>query len=358
MYFFERPGAVIKCVMFRTQNSRLRFRPEEGMRVLARVMYRFTSGGAYQLYVDAMQPDGTGALYMAYEQLKKKLEAQGIFDASRKKKIPLLPQAIGVITSPTGAVIRDIIHVLNRRYPNTRVFIYGAAVQGAEAALQLANGIRYFNKVKNVDVIILARGGGSLEDLWPFNDEDLAIAISKSEIPIISAVGHETDFSISDFAADLRAPTPSAAAELVIPEKKALKEILTTNEKRLFNCLTFGLKKERDRLERLQNARCMQKPLEMINQKRQSLDVVERNLILHGRARLDRTKTSLKTVIAKLNALSPLTVLSRGYGVIENEDGKLVNSVKGLKPGDKLVITMSDGKLSTVCDKILKAGGE
>ncbi len=355
MYFsLKDKGAVIKCVMFRTQNSRLKFRPEEGMRVLARgYVSVYPQGGAYQLYVDDMQPDGTGALYMAYEQLKKKLEAQGLFDADKKKKIPILPRAIGVITSPTGAVIRDIIHVLNRRYPNTRIFIYGAAVQGPEAAGQLVEGIRCFNTKKNVDVIILARGGGSLEDLWPFNDESLAIAISKSEIPIISAVGHETDYSISDFVADLRAPTPSAAAELVIPEKKVLKEALAINEKRLINNLSFSLNKERDRLSRLENARSLQKPLDTINQKRQSLDALERSLILHGRTGLDKTRTSLKTVVARLDALSPLTVLSRGYGVIQNEDGKLIRSVKGLKSGDKLVITMTDGKFSTVCDKIL-----
>jgi len=355
MYFsLKDQGAVIKCVMFRTQNSRLKFRPEEGMRVLVRgYVSVYPLGGAYQLYVDSMQPDGTGALYMAFEQLKKKLEAQGLFDASRKKKIPMLPRAIGVITSPTGAVIRDIIHVLNRRYPNTRVIIYGAAVQGTEAAMQLADGIRYFNKARNVDVIILARGGGSLEDLWPFNEESLAIAVSKSEIPIISAVGHETDYSITDFVADLRAPTPSAAAELVMPEKKALQEVLATNEKRLLNCLLFALKKERDRLSRLQNARCLKKPMELINQKRQSLDAVEKNLIINGKTQVEKYRTSLKTTIAKLNALSPLTVLSRGYGVIQDETGRLIRSVKGLEPGDKLVITVSDGKFSSVCDKIL-----
>jgi len=355
MYFsLKDQGAVIKCVMFRTQNSRLKFRPEEGMRVLVRgYVSVYPLGGAYQLYVDSMQPDGTGALYMAFEQLKKKLEAQGLFDASRKKKIPMLPRAIGVITSPTGAVIRDIIHVLNRRYPNTRVIIYGAAVQGTEAAMQLADGIRYFNKARNVDVIILARGGGSLEDLWPCSGESLAIAVSKSEIPIISAVGHETDYSITDFVADLRAPTPSAAAELVMPEKKALQEVLATNEKRLLNCLLFALKKERDRLSRLQNARCLKKPMELINQKRQSLDAVEKNLITNGKTQVEKYRTSLKTTIAKLNALSPLTVLSRGYGVIQDETGRLIRSVKGLEPGDKLVITVSDGKFSSVCDKIL-----
>lgn len=354
MYFsLKDQGAVIKCVMFRTQNSRLKFRPEEGMRVLVRgYVSIYPQGGAYQLYVDAMQPDGTGALYMAFEQLKIKLEAQGLFDTVRKKKIPALPTAVGVITSPTGAVIRDIIQVLSRRYPNTRIIVYGSAVQGTEAPAQLIKGIKYFNSKKNVDVIILARGGGSLEDLWPFNDEALAITISESEIPIISAVGHETDFSISDFVADLRAPTPSAAAELVMPEKKALKEALTTNEKRLFNYLSYNLKKERDRLSRLQSARSLQKPLEVINQKRQSVDTLEKNLALQGRTGLDRARNSLKTAVAQLNALSPLTVLSRGYGVIQYEDGKLMRSVKGLKSGDKLIITMTDGKFSAVCDKM------
>lgn len=323
------------------------------MRVLVRgYVSIYPQGGAYQLYVDAMQPDGTGALYMAFEQLKIKLEAQGLFDTVRKKKIPALPTAVGVITSPTGAVIRDIIQVLSRRYPNTRIIVYGSAVQGTEAPAQLIKGIKYFNSKKNVDVIILARGGGSLEDLWPFNDEALAITISESEIPIISAVGHETDFSISDFVADLRAPTPSAAAELVMPEKKALKEALTTNEKRLFNYLSYNLKKERDRLSRLQSARSLQKPLEVINQKRQSVDTLEKNLALQGRTGLDRARNSLKTVVAQLNALSPLTVLSRGYGVIQYEDGKLMRSVKGLKSGDKLIITMTDGKFSAVCDKM------
>lgn len=355
MYFsLKDQGAVIKCVMFRTQNSRLKFRPEEGMRVIARgYVSVYPQGGSYQLYVDAMQPDGTGALYMAFEQLKIKLESQGLFDESRKKKIPLLPNAIGVITSPTGAVIKDITQILNRRYYNTRLIVYGSAVQGAEAPTQLIEGIRYFNKKKNVDVIILARGGGSLEDLWPFNDEKLAIAISQSEIPVISAVGHETDFSISDFVADLRAPTPSAAAELVMPEKKALKDALALVEKRLINCLTNGLKRERDRLARLQSARSLQKPLDIINQKRQSMDTIERNLILLGRTGLERARNSLKTAVAQLNALSPLTVLSRGYGVIHDVDGRLIRSVKKLKSGDKLVITMTDGKFEAVCDKLL-----
>lgn len=346
MYFsLKDQNAVIKAVMFKTQNSRLKFRPEEGMRVIVRgYVSVYPPTGAYQLYVDDMQPDGTGALYLAFEQLKNRLEAQGFFDASRKKPIPRLPKAIGVITSPTGAVIRDITHILNRRYPNARVIIYGSAVQGAEAPPQLIKGIQCFNRLKNVDVIILARGGGSLEDLWPFNDEGLARAILASEIPIISAVGHETDYSISDFVADLRAPTPSAAAEMVMPEKEALKQELKSLEHRLPVALTHRLNNERERLLRLQNSRSLQRPLEMVNQKRLRLDMLEQLLVQHSRNRVERTRASLQLAAGKLNALSPLTVLSRGYSVVHNLKGEVIKSSKNLKPGDLLQVTVKEGR--------------
>ncbi len=346
MYFsLKDEGAVIKAVMFKSQNSRLKFRPEEGMRVIARgYVSVYAQGGAYQLYVDDMQPDGTGALYMAFEQLKQKLEAQGFFDPSRKKPIPRLPKAIGVITSPTGAVIRDITHILNRRYPNARVIIYGSAVQGAEAPPQLIKGIQCFNRLKNVEVIILARGGGSLEDLWPFNDEGLARAILESEIPIISAVGHETDYSISDFVADLRAPTPSAAAEMVMPEKEALKQELMKMERRLSVSLKHRLNKERERLLRLKNSRSLQRPLEAINQKRLRLDMLEQQLISHSRSKVEKTRAALQLAAGKLNALSPLTVLSRGYAVVHDLKGEVIKSTKHLKPGDPLRITVKDGR--------------
>lgn len=353
MYFsLKDEGAVLKCIMFRSQNNRLKFRPEEGMKVLARgYVSVYPQGGAYQLYVEHMQPDGTGALYMAYEQLKKKLEQQGLFEPARKKIIPQLPKAVGVITSPTGAVIRDILHVLNRRYPNTRVIVYGSAVQGEDAPPQLIKGIKAFNKLKNVDVIILARGGGSLEDLWAFNDESLAYEISKSEIPVISAVGHETDFSISDFVSDLRAATPSAAAELVMPDKNALKETLDIYEERLVNSLAHGLKRERERIHRLKSMRSLQRPFDMINQKRQQLDSLERSMTLQMKNHAERIRASLKTVAGQLNALSPLMVLSRGYAVLQKEDGTLIRVSKPLKQGDKLLITMADGKFKAIYDK-------
>ncbi|MCX7772452.1 MAG: exodeoxyribonuclease VII large subunit [Clostridia bacterium] len=353
MYFsLKDETAVIKCVMFKTQNIRLKFRPEEGMQVILRgYVSVYPLGGTYQLYADEMQPAGTGALYLAFEQLKQKLEARGCFDASRKKPIPVLPRAIGVVTSPTGAVIRDITQILTRRYPNARIVLYASAVQGSEAPAQLIKGIKVFNRLKNVDVIILARGGGSLEDLWPFNDETLALTILESEIPIISAVGHETDYSISDFVADLRAPTPSAAAELVMPEKNALKDGLARTQKRLSTALMHRLKAEKSRIKRLENVRSLRRPVELVNQKRQRLDVLEQRLVQRSRNRLDRFKSDLRVAAGKLNALSPLTVLSRGYSVAQKDDGTVVSSVKSLKPGEGFVLTVADGKIQAYRDK-------
>lgn len=355
MYFsLKDDNAVIKCVMFRSHNIRLRFRPEEGMRVIIRgYVSVYPQGGNYQLYVEEMQPDGTGALYLAFEQLKKKLEQQGYFDPKRKKPIPLLPCAIGVVTSPTGAVIRDIINILSRRYPNCRIIVCGSAVQGKEAPAELIRGIKLFNRLKNVDVIILARGGGSLEDLWPFNDEELAKAIVESEIPIISAVGHETDFTISDFAADLRAPTPSAAAELVMPEKMAMKEQLGVLHKRLCTTLLNRLNHEKNRLQRLSDSRSLKRPYEPINFKRQYLYMLERNLLDRSRFITENLKSRLKVLAGKLDALSPLTVLSRGYSVTQNKSGDMIRSVKQLKPGEELVITVCDGKFQAVYEKNL-----
>ena len=355
MYFsLKDEKSIIRCVMFRSHNIRLKFRPEEGMRVIIRgYVSVYPQGGNYQLYAEAMQPDGTGALYLAFEQLKKRLEEQGYFDASRKKPIPLLPCAIGVITSPTGAVIRDIINVLTRRYSNCRIILYGSAVQGKEAPSEIIRGINLFNELKNVDVIILARGGGSLEDLWPFNDEELAKAIVASEIPVISAVGHETDYTISDFAADLRAPTPSAAAELVMPEKRAMKEQLSIFYKRLNTSLLNRLNHEKNRLQRLSEARSLIKPSEQLNQRRQYLDMLERNLLDRSRYKLENLKSDLKVLAGKLDALSPLTVLSRGYSVTQNKSGEMIRSVKQMRPGEELIITVCDGKFQAVYDKTL-----
>lgn len=355
MYFsLKDQDAVIKSVMFRGQNSRLKFKPEEGMKIIARgYVSIYPQGGAYQLYVEHMQPDGAGALYMAFEQLKDALDKKGLFDSSRKRPTPTLPKAVGVITSPTGAVIRDIIHVLKRRYPNTRIIVYGSAVQGLEAPAQLINGIRAFNELKNVDVIILARGGGSLEDLWAFNDENLAYEIANSSIPIISAIGHETDFSISDFVADLRAATPSAAAELVMPDKRVMKQSLEGYKKRITNALIYNLKKERERISGLQSMRSFTKPVEIVNQKRLQLDSLERNLSFQAKVILERHRALLGTTAGKLNALSPLTVLSRGYAVIYDENERLIPTAKEIRQGDRLIVTMVDRRFRAICDKLI-----
>jgi exodeoxyribonuclease VII large subunit len=355
MYFsLKDERSVIKCVMFRSKNFGLKFRPEDGMRVIIRgYVSVYPAGGTYQLYVDEMQPDGTGALYLAFEQLKKRMEALGYFDESRKKPIPKLPRTVGVITSPTGAVIRDICHVLGRRYPNSRIILYPSAVQGAEAPAQLIRGINYFNATRTADVIILARGGGSLEDLWAFNDENLAMAILNSSVPVISAVGHETDFSISDFVADLRAPTPSAAAELVMPLKESEKDNLKSFEKWLVSNLTMRVKRERERALRLANARSLVKPMEGIDNKRQALDRLEHDLLNINRGKIDVLKAALSSLAGRLNALSPLTVLSRGYAVVQNESGNLVTAPDDLKPGDKIFVTVSKGRFQAAYEKQL-----
>lgn len=357
MYFsLKDQDAVIRCVMFRTYNARIRFMPEEGMQVIVRgYVSVYAPGGNYQLYVEEMQPDGTGSLYLAFEQLKRKLEALGWFAQERKKPLPRLPRAIGIVTSPTGAVIRDMMNVMLRRYPNVRVIIYPSLVQGEEAPAQLIRGLKYFNAEKNVDVVILARGGGSLEDLWPFNDEGLARAIHESEIPVISAVGHETDFSISDFVADLRAPTPSAAAELVVPEKSALKERLAIYEKSLVNSLLMRLKRERERLAGLSSARGLTRPYERVDALRQQLDGRFRELVLLSRSELEKHRSALGSLAGRLDALSPLTVLSRGYAIAQREDGSIIKSIKAMKSGDRITVRVADGRFGAHIEEVLEA---
>lgn len=357
MYFsLKDQDAVIRCVMFRTYNARIRFMPEEGMQVIVRgYVSVYAPGGNYQLYVEEMQPDGTGSLYLAFEQLKRKLEALGWFAQERKKPLPRLPRAIGIVTSPTGAVIRDMMNVMLRRYPNVRVIIYPSLVQGEEAPAQLIRGLKYFSAEKNVDVVILARGGGSLEDLWPFNDEGLARAIHESEIPVISAVGHETDFSISDFVADLRAPTPSAAAELVVPEKSALKERLAIYEKSLVNSLLMRLKRERERLAGLSSARSLTRPYERVDALRQQLDGRFRELVLLSRSELEKHRSALGSLAGRLDALSPLTVLSRGYAIAQREDGSIIKSIKAMKSGDRITVRVADGRFGAHIEEVLEA---
>lgn len=348
MYFtLKDDKSLIKCVMFKTNASKLKFLPDNGMKVIIRgYISVFERDGQYQLYVEEMQPDGMGSLHIAFEQLKKKLEAEGLFDNARKKKLPFLPTSIGVVTSKTGAVIRDIINVLSRRFYNINIKLYPVAVQGEQAAEQIAKAIRWFNKSGSVDVIIVGRGGGSLEDLWAFNEEVVARSIFDSEIPVISAVGHETDFTIADFVADVRAPTPSAAAEIVAPERNALTDAIIKLNLRLRNSLNANLGLYRERLQRLNDSVAFRQPFNRIYQERMRLDLINKYLLRDLKANLESKKNSFSVSMAKLNALSPLNILSRGYSIARQEKtGIIIKSVNDVRSGDQVDINVADGKI-------------
>lgn len=334
-------GGVLKAVMFRGAAAHLNFMPEDGMRVLARGRVSvYEAGGSYQLYINEMIPDGVGALYIAYEQLKKKLEEEGLFDESHKKPIPKYPEKIGVITATTGAAIRDIINVITRRYPYAEIIIYPSLVQGDGAAANIAEGIEYFNKTKETDTLIVGRGGGSIEDLWAFNEEIVARAIYASEIPIISAVGHETDFTIADFVADLRAPTPSAAAEIAVPSQLELLSKIATAEERLKNALVRSVESRRIRLDGLR----LRDPREKIGDLNITLDNYIKQMQSGFSMTLAREKTRFSNACAKLDALSPLRVMARGYAVASNDDGSVIKSVNDLKSDDEFNLRFADGK--------------
>lgn len=347
MYFtLKDEESVIRCAMFRTANSRLRFRPEDGLRVLVHGSVSvYGPVGTYQLYPDRMEPDGLGSLYLAFEQLKAKLEKEGLFDAADKRPIPLLPRIIGVVTSPTGAVIRDIRNVLFRRFPTASLLLAPSAVQGADAPARLEAALRHLQEVPGVDVIILARGGGSLEDLWPFNDENLARAIRRSRVPVISAVGHETDFTIADFVADLRAPTPSAAAELAVPDLASLREVLTQIGNRNRNGFSRRLEMARFRVERLSARPVFRRPLSMLDSRRQGLDGIAQRARLAASANLERANRRLSLLAGKLQALSPLQVLARGYATVSGEDGKTLTGLSGIRTGERIHVRFHDGTL-------------
>ncbi|PWL97309.1 MAG: exodeoxyribonuclease VII large subunit [Clostridiales bacterium] len=347
-------GGTVRAVMFRGSAARLKFMPENGMRVIVggRVGV-FPRDGQYQVYAETMEPDGIGALYIAYEQLKKKLEAEGLFDASKKKPLPKIPTRIGVITSPTGAAIRDIIHILGRRFPLARVILYPALVQGEGAAPDLVRGLDYFNQMGNVDVIIIGRGGGSLEDLWAFNDETLARHVAASRIPVISAVGHETDFTLCDFAASRRAPTPSAAAEIAVPETGELARKLANVTSRIELLLEGRLKLYRERLARAAGARVLKDPIYLIDDKRLALGMEERALFDRMGAVLTAKRADFEKDTAKLHALSPLAVLSRGYGAVFDAGGKVIRNAAETRPGERLSVMLSDGRIHTTVDEIV-----
>ena len=337
-------GGTVRAVMFRSNACKLKFKPENGMRVVVggRVSV-FPRDGQYQIYIDVMEPDGVGALYMAYEQLKAKLEKEGLFSPARKKPLPKTPKKIGIITSPTGAAIRDMIHILGRRFPLCEIVLYPALVQGADAPASLIRGVRYFNAVKNTDVLIIGRGGGSIEDLWAFNDENLVRTVAASEIPIISAVGHETDFTLCDFAADLRAPTPSAAAELAVPDGDELRAMLLQSSERLTFAVSRYIAKEKEKLKGLSSSRVMQDPMNLLDDKRMALLMAERMLQSRMEAVLAAKKLRFQRETAKLEALNPLSVVTRGYSAVFDEQNRLIKSVAQINEGDEISFMLTDG---------------
>lgn len=357
MYFtLKDEQSVIKCVMFKTQNQRLRFRPEDGLKVIIRgYVSIYEAGGSYQLYPETMEPDGLGNLYLAYEQLRQKLEREGLFNPERKKKLPFLPKSIAVITSPTGAVIQDIMNVLFRRYPNTVLKIFPVMVQGEGASRQIANALEFINRFRAAQVIIIARGGGSLEELWPFNEEILARSIFHSDIPVISAIGHETDYSIADFVADLRAPTPSVAAELVVPEKEVLIKRLAELKLQLKRVLVGRIQQERQTLERLMKSPSLRHPMDKVNQKKMDLEILKKNLEHGIKRKIESSNAALSLLCGKLDMLSPLMVLSRGYSITRDMKEQIIKSVRELHEGDELEIILSDGTVRCTTNRIAAA---
>ena len=335
--------SLIKCIMFKSYAERVGFQPKDGMKVMVfGSVSVFERDGIYQIYVKAMKEDGIGNLYEAYEKLKADLEKEGLFDESHKKKIPLKPNIIGVLTSQTGSVIRDIINVSTRRNPNTYIRLLPVPVQGPGAAEEISKGIKLMNEKKLADVIILARGGGSLEDLWPFNEEIVARAIYNSEIPIISAVGHETDFSISDFVADLRAPTPSAAAELANPDIYELKNKINTYRERYRISLKKKLEVSKLKYEKLMSSSVFKDPFKKVNDSYLIIDKYLKSIENSIKLKIKEKELEFAKKVERLDALSPLKTLSRGYCFIEKE-GKMIKSSKLLKKDDEIKLKLHDG---------------
>ena len=348
-------NGIISAVMFRSSAAKLRFRPENGMRIIAKGNVSvFEKTGVYQLYITEMKQDGAGDLYVALEQLKKQLAAAGIFAESHKKPIPAFPSRIGVITSPTGAAVRDILQILGRRYPLAEVDVFPAIVQGDQAPASLISGLDYFEAAQNVDVIIIGRGGGSIEDLWGFNDPGLALTIYNCSIPIISAVGHETDFTICDFAADLRAPTPSGAAELAVPNCEELLHRLNQDRKRLMSGLVRQLENRKALLKRYTDSKVLNDPKAFTDRRFMLLDHLNEKLSYSMERRCKDQKHRVMTAITKLDALSPLKVLKRGYSFVESETHGVVQSVEQLKPDDSVNLRLADGSAECLVKNILK----
>lgn len=340
-------SAALKAVMFKGNAMRLKFRPENGMKVI--VMGRITvypRDGAYQLYANAMLPDGAGDLHIAFEQLKKKLAAEGLFDEGHKKPLPKYPKTIGIITSSAGAAVHDMLRILRKRYPIAEVRLLPVRVQGAEAPGEIVGAIGYANRYQIADVLIVGRGGGSIEDLWAFNDEQVARAIYASKIPVISAVGHEPDVTIADFVADLRAATPSNAAELVVPDKDAIFQILDSYSVTMETVVNHNISQARRHLQMLANSAVLKRPEGYLNQQRQRLELYKSRVFAAQDRHLSAKRQKFISYAAKLDALSPLKVMIRGYSIVQTEDDCLITSVAQVKKDERIVVSVADGSIT------------
>ncbi len=337
----------LKCVMFKSSAFRLRFRPENGMMVLAlgRVTV-YPRDGVYQLYCTGLMPDGVGDLHMAFEQLKKKLAAQGLFDETHKKPVPRYPKEIAIVTSPAGAAVRDMLRILKKRYPIANIKIIPVRVQGMEAPEEIANAIQFVNKHRLGDLIITGRGGGSMEDLWAFNEEIVAKAIYASKIPVISAVGHEPDVTIADYVADLRAATPSNGAELAVPDQEDLQQRLAFCKASMIASATKQLRSARARLSTLSSARVLTAPAAFLDNKRLYLDSLQRRLLGAAQRQISEKHRKFGALAASLDAMSPLKVIARGYAVAQNERGEVLRSVSQIQVGETASVLLSDGRIS------------
>lgn len=355
MYFsLKDAGSVIPCAMFKRSNERLKFKLKDGLKVIAfGKISVYEPRGSYQFIIEEMEPKGIGALQLQFQQLKEKLQKEGLFDQSHKVPIPNLPTKIGIVTSPTGAAIRDILNIARRRFSNIEIIIYPVRVQGEGSKDEIADAIRHFNALNNIDVMIVGRGGGSLEDLWAFNEEIVARAIYDSKIPVISAVGHEIDFTIADFVADLRAPTPSAAAELVIPRKDDLVNSITTNTTRLKNALVNIIDMMSQRLTRLRESYALKQPMKMVEQYEQMIDDLRKDMAIRVEHLVTRRAERFNLLTQKLEALSPLSILNRGYSISARlRDGKIIKEVNDVTVGDKIETKLGKGKFISTVEEI------
>ena len=351
--------ACLKCVMFSWRDKGLRFQPKDGMQVIAGGAVRvYEAGGVYQLYVETMIPEGTGDLAAAFQQIKEKLTAEGLFDAAHKKPLPKLPATIGVVTSLSGAVLRDIYRVSKRRFPSVRLVLYPVQVQGETSAAEVAEGIRYFNEKFPVDVMIVGRGGGSAEDLWSFNTEAVVRAIYASKIPVISAVGHETDYTLSDLAADVRAATPSQAAELAVPDARELTARISGLAARLAGARNRWMNAKRMKLLMCLRRRAMATPQRIVDGKRERLARISERFSAGAWQRFREKQQRLDLTMDRLELLNPIRMLRRGYGVVENEEGRVVRSVSETRQGDRLTVILADGRVHADVRAVERGGSK